>query len=151
VLPGELDYVTQPALVLADDFLTMADVFALELNADLVALSACNTGRGTQVRGEGVMGLTRAFMYAGTPAVAVTLWSVESLSAKDLDIGLFRHLTAGLSPAQALQAIKVQMLRGEYGEQYRHPYYWAPFVLFGDGRGQETVSRKQEAGGRDAS
>jgi CHAT domain-containing protein len=100
---------------------------------NLVSLSACNTGRGTQVKGEGVMGLTRAFMYAGTPAVAVTLWLVETLSAKDLDIGFFRHLNAGLSPAKALQAIKVQMLQGDLGEAYRHPYYWAPFVLFGDG------------------
>jgi CHAT domain-containing protein len=133
VLPGDVDQVTQSALVLSDDFLTMADVFGLQLNASLVSLSACNTGRGTQVKGEGVMGLTRAFMYAGTPAVAVTLWSVESLSAKDLDIGFFRHLNAGLSPARALQAIKVQMLRGDLGEAYRHPYYWAPFVLFGDG------------------
>jgi CHAT domain-containing protein len=136
VLPGEVNQIAQPALVLSDDFLTMADVFGLQLNAKLVALSACNTGRGMQVKGEGVMGLTRAFMYAGTPAVAVTLWSVESLSAKDLDIGFFRHLNAGLPPAQALQAIKQQMLHGEVGKRYQHPYYWAPFVLFGDGRSQ---------------
>jgi CHAT domain-containing protein len=134
VLPGEVDQIAQPALVLSDDFLTMADVFGLQLNANLVALSACNTGMGTQVKGEGVMGLTRAFMYAGTPAVAVTLWSVESLSARDLDIGFFRQLNAGLPPAQALQAIKVQMLHGEVGDRYQHPYYWAPFVVFGDGR-----------------
>jgi CHAT domain-containing protein len=133
VLPGEIDQVTQSALVLSDNFLTMADVFGLRLNAALVSLSACNTGRGTRVKGEGVMGLTRAFMYAGTPAVAVTLWSVESLSAKDLDIGFFRYLNTGLPPARALQAIKVQMLQGDLGENYCHPYYWAPFVIFGDG------------------
>ena len=82
ILPGEVDRVVQPALVLAhpekDGYLTMGDVFGLKLNADLVSLSACNTGRGSEVKGEGVVGLTRAFMYAGTPAVAVTLWSVES-------------------------------------------------------------------------
>ncbi|MCP4396722.1 MAG: tetratricopeptide repeat protein [bacterium] len=132
VLPGNADHVTQPALVLFDDYLTMGDVFGLKLNARLVSLSACNTGRGVQVRGEGVMGLTRAFMYAGTPAVAVTLWSVESLSAKELDIGFFRFLNKGHSPARALQAIKLQMLRGEIGEEYHNPYYWAPFVIFGD-------------------
>ena len=133
VLPGDADRITQSALVLFDDYLTMADVFGLKLNARLVSLSACNTGRGTQVRGEGVMGLTRAFMYAGTPAVAVTLWSVESLSAKELDVGFFRFLNEGYSPARALQAIKLQMLRGEIGEEYHNPYYWAPFVIFGDG------------------
>lgn len=80
------------------------------------------------------MGLTRAFMYAGTPAVAVTLWSVESFSAKALDAGLFERLNAGQSPIHALRSIKLQMLRGEKGEEYTHPYYWAPFVLFGDGK-----------------
>ena len=134
VLPGEVDRVTQSALVLSDGFLTMADVFGLQLNARLVSLSACNTGRGRQVKGEGVIGLTRAFMYAGTPAVAVTLWSVESFSAKDLNIGFFGYLSEGLAPARALQAIKIHMLQGKMKEDYRHPYYWGPFVLFGDGR-----------------
>jgi tetratricopeptide (TPR) repeat protein len=136
MLPGDMDDLNQPALVLSDDFLKMAHVFGLQLNAKLVSLSACNTGRGTQVKGEGVMGLTRAFMYAGTPTVAVTLWSVDSLSAKDLDIGFFRHLNDELPPAKALQAIKKQMLHGDVGKQYQHPYYWAPFVVFGDGSGQ---------------
>ncbi len=134
ILPGEVDQVTQSALVLSDDFLTMADVLGLRLNARLVSLSACNTGRGKQIRGEGVRGLTRAFMYAGTPTVAVTLWSVESLSAKELDIGFFQYLHEGMPPARALQTIKTDMLQGEYGEDYRYPYYWAPFVVFGDGR-----------------
>ncbi|MCP4397345.1 MAG: CHAT domain-containing protein, partial [bacterium] len=125
--------VAQSALVLSDDFLTMADVFGLRLNAGLVSLSACNTGMGTRIRGEGVMGLTRAFMYAGTPTVAVTLWSVESLSAKELDVGFFQQINEGKSPAEAMQAVKIRMLQGKYGEEYRYPYYWAPFVIFGDG------------------
>lgn len=137
VLPGEVDHVRQPALVLSypdrNGYLTMTDVFQLQLNAKLVSLSACNTGSGGQVRGEGVMGLTRAFMYAGTPAIAVTLWPVETFSAKALNVGMFEHLKAGQSPVQALRSIKLQMLRGEKGEAFTHPYYWAPFVLFGDG------------------
>lgn len=138
ILPGDIDRVAQPALVLSypeqGGLLTMSDVFQLQLNAKLVSLSACNTGMGVNVDGEGVLGLTRAFMYAGTSTIAVTLWSVESLSAKELDIGLFEALKAGESPAQALRTIKLRMLRGEKGELYRHPYFWAPFVLFGDGR-----------------
>ncbi len=134
VMPGEVSRLTQSALILSDDFLTMGDVFGLELNAELVALSACNTGRGEQIRGEGVMGLTRAFMYAGAPSIAVTLWSVESLSAKTLSVGLFRHLKSGLAPAQALRESKLGMLHGEEGRDYQHPFYWAPFVMFGDGR-----------------
>ncbi len=138
VLPGEVDQVTQPALVLShpekDGYLTMGDVFGLKLNADLVTLSACNTGRGSEVQGEGVMGLTRAFMYTGSPAVSVTLWSVESQSAMELDVGMFRYLAQKQARAEALRQIKLALLRGEKGDQYRDPYFWAPLVMFGDGQ-----------------
>ncbi|MGA9756059.1 MAG: CHAT domain-containing protein, partial [Desulfobaccales bacterium] len=138
ILPGEVDRIVQPALVLSypekDGYLTMADVFGLQLNADLVSLSACNTGRGVEVKGEGVMGLTRAFMYSGTPAVCVTLWSVESQSAKELNVGTYRYLSQKLGRAAALREIKLALLRGEKGDKYRHPFYWAPLVVFGDGQ-----------------
>ncbi len=138
VLPGQVDRVVQPALVLSypekDGYLTMRDVFGLQLNADLVSLSACNTGRGAEVKGEGVVGLTRAFMYAGTPAVAVTLWSIESESAKELNVGMYRYLSQKYGRAAALQQIKLALLRGEKGHQYRDPFFWAPLVVFGDGR-----------------
>jgi len=142
ILPNEISRINQPALVLSDPdpqtkeegFLTMADVFGLKLGADLVTLSACNTGRGKTIKGEGIMGLTRAFMFAGTPAITVTLWSVESMSAKALNVGLFKNLKAGKSRAEALRDIKLSMLRGEHGEQWKQPYFWAPVVVFGDGR-----------------
>lgn len=137
ILPGEVDLVKQPALVLAypekEGYLTMGDVFGLKLNAELVSLSACNTGRGSQVKGEGVMGLTRAFMYAGTPAVSVTLWSVESQSAKELNVGMYRYLSQDRGRAEALREIKLALLRGEKGDEYRDPFFWAPLVVFGDG------------------
>ena len=141
VVPDVTNQVSQPALVLSqpdpaggDGFLTMADTFGLRLNADLVTLSACNTGRGEEVRGEGVMGLTRAFMYAGTSALSVTLWSVESISAKRLSTGLYENLQAGKGRAEALRDIKLRMIHGEEEETYRYPFFWAPVVLFGDGR-----------------
>jgi CHAT domain-containing protein/tetratricopeptide (TPR) repeat protein len=137
VLPGEVNQVAQPALVLShpekEGFLTMGDVFGLQLNADLVSLSACNTGRGSEVQGEGVMGLTRAFMYTGSPAVSVTLWSIESQSAMELDVGMFRNLAQKQGRAEALRQIKLALLRGDKGEQYRDPFFWAPLVIFGDG------------------
>jgi len=140
VVPDVTNRVSQPALVLSQPdpaggagFLTMADTFGLRLNADLVTLSACNTGRGIEVRGEGVMGLTRAFMYAGTPAISVTLWSVESISAKTLSSGLYENLKAGRGRAEALRDIKLRMIHGE-DKTYRYPFFWAPMVLFGDGR-----------------
>jgi CHAT domain-containing protein/Tfp pilus assembly protein PilF len=138
ILPGEVDQIMQPALVLAypqkNGYLTMADVFGLKLNAQLVSLSACNTGRGSQVKGEGVMGLTRAFMYAGTSAVSVTLWSVESQSAKELNVGMYRYLSRDRGRASALRVIKLSLLRGEKGDEYRDPFFWAPLVVFGDGQ-----------------
>ncbi len=142
ILPGELDEVRQPALVLSDPdpktgqegFLTMADVFRLKLNADLVTLSACNTGRGEIQEGEGVIGLTRAFMYAGTSSISVTLWSVESKSATAMSTGLFKNLKAGENRAEALRDAKLRLIRGEEGDLYRHPFFWAPLVLFGDGK-----------------
>lgn len=142
ILPEEMDEVKQPALVLShpdpvtkrEGFVTMADVLSLKLNADLVTLSACNTGSGQVLRGEGVMGLTRAFMYAGTPAVSVTLWSVESNSVKTLNVGLHRNLQGGRRPAEALREAKLSMIRGDHGPLYRHPFFWAPMVIFGDGR-----------------
>jgi CHAT domain-containing protein/predicted negative regulator of RcsB-dependent stress response len=136
VLPNEVDRLAQPALVLAhpekNGFLTMGDVFSLKLNADFVVLSACNTGRGTHVTGEGVVGLTRAFMYAGTPSVSVTLWSVEVGSTSELDISLFRHLQNGDKLAQALRNAKLDILNGS-DLTAQHPYFWAPLVLFGAG------------------
>ena len=139
IIPGKSNIIKQPALVLSHPnlekdkgLLKMADVFALELNAQLVSLSACNTGSGKQERGEGVMGLTRAFMYAGTPVIAVTLWSVNTYSTEQLNVGFFDKLTQIQNQAQALQAIKLEMLHGLNGKKYQHPYYWAPFVLFGD-------------------
>ncbi|MDM8554850.1 CHAT domain-containing protein, partial [Desulfococcaceae bacterium HSG7] len=139
-IPDLVNQISQPSLILShpdpqtqgEGFLTMADVFGLQFNADLITLSACNTGRGKIIEGEGVIGLTRAFMYAGTPAVAVTLWSVESMSAKELNVGMFKHLNAGKNRAEALRAIKLDMIRGKYGEMWRKPQFWAPLVVFGD-------------------
>ncbi len=133
LIPGEVSYVDQPALILADGLFMMSEVFGLNLNADMVMLSACNTGRGKYQRGEGVMGLTRAFMYAGTPTTTVTLWSVYSVSAKELSVGMFRYLNQEHAPAHALRAIKLQMLKGEKGKPFKHPVHWAPFVIFGEG------------------
>jgi CHAT domain-containing protein len=140
VLPDEVGGITQSALVLSnplteDGYLTMADAFTLELNADFINLSACNTGGGKTVKGEGIMGLTRAFMYAGTPAIGVTLWYVESQSAQELSIGIFENLKEGKNTAEALRQIKLKMITGKASDaSYKYPYYWAPFVVYGDGQ-----------------
>jgi len=143
VLPNEVSELEQPALVLAfprssskasrdkAGFLTMADILSLRLDADLVSLTACNSAMGERIRGEGMMGLTRAFMFAGAEVVAATLWSVDSLSTKQLSVAFFRHLRRTGDAVRALQLAKIGMLRGEFGDQYRRPDYWAPLILFG--------------------
>lgn len=74
-------------------------------------------------------------MYAGTSRVAVTLWSVNLSSAKELSIGLFTHLKAKKKMAYALREIKLKMIRGEASNiKYMNPYHWAPFVVYGDGQ-----------------
>jgi CHAT domain-containing protein len=139
VLPDEVEGLLQPALVLAhpergEGFLTMGDVLGLTLDADVVSLSACNTGRGTATRGDGVRGLTQAFMYAGTPAVTVTLWELSDAAGAQLTPAFYAGLKDGKTPAEALRAAKRELLHGD-DPLFRLPYFWAPTVLFGDGEG----------------
>jgi CHAT domain-containing protein len=138
VLPGTIRQLDQPALVLAhperNGYLTMSDVYGLSLQSDLVVLSACQSGGGTENSGEGVQGLTQAFMYAGAPAVAVTDWTVLDDVQKTF-IPSFFHALSGASPAppaSALQSAKIQMIRGS-NPALTHPFFWAGTVLFGDG------------------
>ncbi|MCA1630318.1 MAG: CHAT domain-containing protein [Acidobacteria bacterium] len=114
-----------------DGFLRVDEVFNLRLGSPLVVLSACETGLGRERRGEGVIGLTRAFMYAGAPTVGVSLWSVADRSTAELMPDFYkRYLAAqGRSPAAAMRAAQQQMIAGK---KYSAPFYWAPFVLVGD-------------------
>lgn len=114
-----------------DGFLQMGEIFNLRLNAQLVVLSACQTGLGRIVRGEGVIGLTRAFMYAGAPEVLVTLWNVADASTARFMQRFYHHLLSDRQGhRQALRKTKLEMLKSG---QYAHPFYWAPFSLVGMG------------------
>jgi CHAT domain-containing protein len=107
----------------------------------MVILSACNTsGRGDKTgSGEGFVGLTRSFMYSGGRSILVTHWSVESASARDLMVATFRNLKE-ISGPEALRRAKLQMkgLTRDMGDGRKlslsHPFFWAPFVLVGEGR-----------------
>jgi CHAT domain-containing protein len=115
-----------------DGFLRATEIFNLDMNADLVVLSACQTGLGKLVRGEGMVGLTRAFMYAGTPAVMVSLWSVSDISTATLMGEFYKNLVKeNLYKTDALRKAQLTLLKDE---KYAHPFYWAPFVLVGDWR-----------------
>lgn len=121
-----------------DGFLRTDEVFNLRLGSPLVMLSACETGLGKEKRGEGVMGLTRAFMYAGAPTVGVSLWSVADKSTAELMTDFYKRFlgssgaNSGTVPASA--AIRDAQLAMIAGKKYSAPFYWAPFVLVGDWR-----------------
>jgi CHAT domain-containing protein/tetratricopeptide (TPR) repeat protein len=122
-----------------DGFLRTDEVFNLHLGAPLVMLSACETGLGKEKRGEGVMGLTRAFIYAGAPTVGVTLWSVADKSTAELMTDFYKRLLITPSPASsggvsASAAMRDAQLAMITGKKYSAPFYWAPFVLVGDWR-----------------
>ena len=116
-----------------DGFLRTDEVFNLRLGTPLVMLSACETGLGKEKRGEGVMGLTRAFMYAGAPTVGVSLWSVADKSTAELMTEFYKRLFASdtVSPSASLRDAQLAMINGK---KYSAPFYWAPFILVGDWR-----------------
>ena len=111
---------------LADGPLNFYDVFDMSLEADLVTLSACNTGMNRLSPGDELSGLMRGFLYAGAPSLLVSLWSVNDRSTADLMRSFYSQLQAGADKRAALRAAELESL-----ERYGHPYYWAPFVLMG--------------------
>ncbi len=115
-----------------DGFLRTHEIYNLNLPAELVVLSACQTGLGKEIRGEGLVGLTRGFMYAGARRVVVSLWSVNDKATAEL-MRRFYHgmLIDKLTPAAALRRAQAQMARHP---QWHSPYYWAAFVLQGEWR-----------------
>jgi len=127
--------------------LTMDDILSLQLNADWVVLSACNTASGQGTGAEAISGLGRAFFYAGTRALLVSHWPVETTSARALTTDLFRRQQndAGINRAEALQQTMnwlidrgtfVDAASGQTVFSYAHPIFWAPFTLIGDGGGE---------------
>ncbi len=152
LVPGDLDGLVQPALALSspaltggreDGLLTMGEILGLRMDADWVILSACNTASGDGAGAEAVSGLGRAFFYAGTRALLVSNWPVQSDSAMALTTGIFSRQAAdpALSRAQALRQSMLEMIdrsgftdpKGKMLFSYAHPLFWAPFALMGDG------------------
>jgi CHAT domain-containing protein len=113
-----------------DGFLRLHEIYNLKLGADLVVLSACQTALGKEIKGEGLVGLTRGFMYAGAPRVVASLWRVPDKATAEL-MKRFYHgmLAEGLRPAAALRAAQVALWNEK---RWREPYYWAAFVLQGE-------------------
>jgi CHAT domain-containing protein/tetratricopeptide (TPR) repeat protein len=111
-------------------FLRANDIYNLKLPADLVVLSACQTGLGKEIRGEGIVGLTRGFMYAGVPRVIVSLWSVNDRATEELMAAFYQKLLKEkLTSAAALRQAQMTMMKAK---QWSAPYYWAAFLQQGE-------------------
>ena len=112
-----------------DGFLYSSEIYNLKLNADLVTLSACETGLGKVAKGEGIIGLSRSLKYAGSKNLIVSLWQVADQSTSDLMISFYEKVQTGDSAYRsALRDAKLSLL---YSDNYSSPYYWAPFILIG--------------------
>ncbi len=114
------------SLWLQDGWLSVHDVYGLELSADLVTLSACNTGISNIAPGDELLGLARGFFYAGTPSLVVSLWPADDFSTSCFMEAFYTSLQNGGSKAGALRAAMLEMRAAN-----PHPYYWAPFILMG--------------------
>ena len=136
ILDKTIPYIQEPALVLnqvstsdtCDGFFTMSEVMGLSLQADVVALTACETGLGENVSGEGVMGMDRAFQYVGARSVLVGLWSVAEISViQRTSAFFFRYIKEINEPKKAIRLARDEIRR----KGYEHPFYWTSFILFG--------------------
>ena len=116
---------------LQDGYLRLQDVYNMKLSADLVVLSACQTALGKEIKGEGLIGLTRGFLYAGAARVAASLWDVDDGASAALMERFYRKMLGPerMSPAAALRAAQIEMMREP---RWQDPYFWAAFVLQGE-------------------
>jgi CHAT domain-containing protein len=148
LVPGDFPDLDQPALALSapggsaeEGLLTLSDILALKLDADWIVLSACNTAAGDGAGAEAISGLGRGFFYAGSRALLVTHWPVETGAARTLVTGLFERYAADtkLGRAEALRQASLATMAGTGRDgsgrpfSYAHPLFWAPYALIGDG------------------
>lgn len=123
-----------------DNFLQVDEIYQLDLNANLVVLSACETGYGKFQQGEGILSLARSFMYAGTPSLVVSLWQVNDQSTAVIMTDFYANLAEGLPKDEALRLAKLSYLAKSIDEA-QHPAFWSAFVQLGDSR-PITLARK---------
>ncbi len=133
-------YFTNTNDSIEDDTLHTYELYNMKLNADLVVLSGCSTGLGKYVKGEGVMSLSRGFMYAGAPSIVLSLWQVSDEHTSNLMDYFYKALSEGLAKGEALQKAKKQYLQ-KVDAFTSHPYYWASFILHGD---EKPISLSRE-------
>ncbi|MEO1626409.1 MAG: CHAT domain-containing protein, partial [Bacteroidota bacterium] len=128
-------------IYLTDGYLSVIDLNNLQLDAELAVLSACNTGSGQLLRGEGVMSLARSFMTAGCNSTLMSLWAVNDCTTSDIMLNFYKELEKGLPKNEALRQAKLQYI-AQASQEYAHPYYWGAFLQFGNSRAMELQHRQ---------
>ena len=138
-ISGALEGINEPFLVLSppsstsneDGLLTMSEIMSLDTNADLVVLSACNTASGDEIGSEGFSGLAKSFFMSGSKSILVSNWYVETYSAKEIVINLFKNIknNNNLTVSKALNLAMLDMAKNQ--KDRSHPLFWAPFVVVG--------------------
>ncbi|MFK8105269.1 MAG: CHAT domain-containing protein [Saprospiraceae bacterium] len=117
-------------IYLTDDYLSLLDLYTLDLQSELVVLSACNTGSGKLLKGEGVMSLARGFIASGCRSTLMSMWSVDDCATSDIMTVFYKNLAKGLAKDEALRQSKLAYL-ASVDKTMQHPYYWAAFAQFG--------------------
>jgi CHAT domain-containing protein len=159
LVAGEVKGLAEPALVLSlpkvpsesdDGLLTASEVAQLQLDAEWVVLSACNTAAGETPGAEGLSGLARAFFYAGARALLVSHWQVQSDAAVALTTGTFAAMNAspGIGRAEGLRRAMLALMSDGSSPLNSHPAVWAPFVVVGEGGAEHSIPRLVSAPAR---
>ena len=114
-----------------DGYLIPSEISKLDLNADFVNLSACQTAVGKTYDSEGIIGFAQAFIEAGANGVLVSLWNVNDQSTAVFMTSFYSHLSKQNTVSKALALTKREFINGDYGDEYSKPFYWAPYIYYG--------------------
>ena len=119
---------------LNDGFLTIDEIYNLDLNAEMAVLSACSSGGGRTEVGEGPISFSRAFSYAGCPSVITSLWKLPDAVTREIMVAFYKNLESGLPKDEALRKAQLSYLQSTDDPLYQHPFFWGSFVVLGDSR-----------------